>query len=155
MDLGFVRYKPNRDTPLMIVVPVDLCFELIDNPGNRWCEIFIPPDNLQDVKKPWASIVVEPEHVFYVKDAPEYNMFWVNAGAVLKLHYKEYVSAGSNKRRTVSCASDTSEGVLARILQYEAYKNGLSPANKDLIYNAYLMSGLTMLDYMLSFKPKR
>lgn len=147
-------YVGKRDIPLEIVVPQSLCHAFIDNNGRNWVEIEIPPRDLRMLDTVWSTIVVEPAHVYYVDNEP-YNMFWVNAGAMLNLYYKER-SIQSDTRSIVSAEQDTSEQILVRILQWEAYRNGRVTSNRSNILKAietdYLQSGLTMMNFIRTLR---
>lgn len=151
----FVKFQPKRDVPFFITVPSEFCYNFEDSSKMKWCEIFIPPRQISMLKKPYPSIVVEPEHVFYISHE-DYYVFWINAGATLHLYYKQYVSAGSSKRQIISSESDSPEGILGRILQYEAYRNGRIISGVDditsVIYDDYVHSGMTMLAFIKSLK---
>lgn len=153
--MNLVKFVPSRDTPLEIIVPANLCCELLDSNGSRWCEVFVPPHSIMNVHKPWSTIVVEPEHVFFIPNE-SYNMFWINAGAKLNLYYK--TETADNVRTISGSESEYAEGVLARFLQYEAYLNNRISSGKDCIlqeiYADYKQSGLTMMAFVKSLQRK-
>lgn len=145
------QFFPGRDIPLFITVPITCCHPLTDKSGKQWCEVFVPPKDLRQMNDPWSTIVVNPDHVFYINMEPDYYMFWINSGAMLTLYYKALTPDGF-QRKIIGSEQDTAENILARFLQYEAYRFHRIRSGKSNILRAierdYLNSGQTMYDFI-------
>lgn len=158
-NAGLTKFKPRRDVPLFITIPSDLCYELIDSHDVKWCEIFVPPDSVQDLVNDslWSTMVVEPEHVFY-KENTDYVVFWINAGAKPYMCYKQ--RNADDKRIICNSECAYSEEIQARFLQWEYFRrdkdfrefamnNNIINA-KAVVYDSYKKSGQTMYDFIRS-----
>lgn len=138
-------YKGKRDPMLGIVIRQSQCFPYVDKSGREWIEIFIPYRNL--VKPGWTgSIMVEPEHVYFIDDI--YNEFFINAGAEIKIIQKVCDNLGN--RHFADTEIEISEMILTRILQYEAALKhpGVPIKTIEPFYENFIQSGLTMYNYI-------
>lgn len=82
-------YIGKRDAHLTVKVPMSLCF-LVEMSGMEWVEVMIPPSRPENRQKPWLSMVVRPNQVFWLDD--KFNIIEnINAHTQIKLceHYTD------------------------------------------------------------------
>lgn len=141
-------YRGKRDPMVGILVRQDMCTEFTDRSGCEWIEIFVPPADWRDYQKPWPSIALPPNQVFWIDDV--YNEFQVNAGALLTLLYKAFTATG--RRVPVGREEDFVENIRARYLMQARHMlfgdMGMGRYTVAGMRQEFESSGMTMLGYI-------